>query len=85
MKDQTDYTGIEYMITEKIGSENVTWFPDNGEKDMSGEIEQLVEKLKENIDAMKETSVALVDKGTQAVKKIEGGLKLAIEKHKEFK
>lgn len=36
MKDQTDYTGIEYMITEKIGSENVTWFPDNGEKDMSG-------------------------------------------------
>jgi hypothetical protein len=42
MKDQTDYTGIEYMITEKIASENVTWFPDNGEKDISGEIEQLV-------------------------------------------
>ncbi len=36
MKDQTDYTGMEYAITEKIGSENVSWFPDNGEKDMSG-------------------------------------------------
>ena len=85
MKDQTDYTGIEYMITEKIGSENVTWFPDNGEKDMSGEIEQLVEKLKENIDAMKNNSVALVDKGTQAVDKISGSMRLAIDKHNELK
>ena len=42
MKDQTDYTAIEYDITKKINSEDVSWFPDNGEKDMSGEIEILV-------------------------------------------
>jgi hypothetical protein len=45
----------------------------------------LVEKLKENIGAMKENSVALADKGTQAVDKISTGIKLAIEKHNELK
>jgi hypothetical protein len=67
MKDQTDYTGIEYDITEKINSEDVSWFPDNGQKDMSEEIEMLVDKLKGKLDTMKEVSYELAEKGEQSL------------------
>jgi len=52
---------------------------------MSGEIEVLVEKLKENIDTMKWNSKSLVDKGEQAVDKVKNGFRTAIDKNIELK
>ena len=44
-KDETDYTGIEYEIINKVNIDNVSWFPSMGEKDSGGQIEETMTKL----------------------------------------
>lgn len=35
-KDETDYTGIEYMIKNQLENEDISWFPYMGEDDSGG-------------------------------------------------
>lgn len=84
-KDATDFTGMEYDITTKMESEDVTWFPDNGEKDMSGEIEELVQELRTNLHSLKDNSLILLDKGNSSVQLLTKGITNAIAKNNDLK
>lgn len=53
-KDATDYTGIEYVITNQLENEEVGWFPDLGEGSTDGQTEELMGSLKEKLLGMKE-------------------------------
>ena len=46
LTDPSDYTGLECDISTQLKKEKVEWFPDNGEKDENGEIEEQINKLK---------------------------------------
>lgn len=48
-KDASDYTGLEYTISTQMDEQKVEWFPDNGPKEESGEMESLMTSIKEKM------------------------------------
>jgi hypothetical protein len=64
MKDASDYTGLEYTISTQINEKKVEWFPDNGPKEESGEIESLISAIKDQMNKMSEEVQGLIDRST---------------------
>lgn len=78
-KDATDYTGIEYIIYNKIESEDVTWFPALGESDSSGEVEELMGRLRDKVDLMIEKEAEVFNKTSEIFEGANRGLKKKVE------
>ena len=79
MKDSSDYTGLEYDISTQLGEEKVEWFPDNGPKEESGEIEELMVSLKDKMGKMNEEVIKMLEKNTEEIKTSAGAVKKAID------
>lgn len=52
-KDETDYSGIEYEINDKINNDEVGWFPTNEEGDDDSALEEKMNELQQKIAEMK--------------------------------
>ena len=48
-KNQTDYTGIEYLIKNQLENEDISWFPYEGEDDSGGEIQSMIKSMESRI------------------------------------
>lgn len=79
MKDPSDYTGLEYTISTQMDEQKVEWFPDNGPKQESGEIENLMVSIKDRMSKMNEDINKFIDKNSQEIKTCNGAVKTAVE------
>ena len=80
MKDSSDYSGLEYFISTQMDEKKVEWFPDNGPKDESSEIENLMGGIKESMGSMSDSVQALIDKNAQEIKVTTKAINVGIEK-----
>ena len=68
-------------MSEKRKSDNVSWFPDNGEKDMSGEMEELVDELRGGLDELKTNSITMIDTSSGMIGDAKAAMEIALSKN----
>jgi hypothetical protein len=78
-KDPSDYTGLEYTISTQMDDQKVEWFPDNGPKEESGEMESLMTSIKEKMGKINEDLNKFIDKNGEEIKTCTKAIQKAIE------